>query len=120
MAKSLSFTPYLPSDPHTVSTSALAHSPWVCSAQRSAPMTSAPNVLSSSPIISYSHNLLSYLCADPGIKCMAVHHPSNTCFSGGADGTIRYWRMTGSSSPLDSNFKTIDLHSRNSCGHGER
>ena len=43
-----------------------------------------------------------------------MHHPSNSCFTGGADGTIRYWTMTPTGSPADATVRMIDTRTRSS------
>ena len=41
-----------------------------------------------------------------------MHHPSSSCFTGGADGTIRYWTMTPTGGNCDSTVRTIDTRIR--------
>ena len=49
-----------------------------------------------------------------GITSLTVHHPTHTCFSGGTDGTVRYWKMNSSSGPLDSNERKLDTKTKHS------
>ena len=48
---------------------------------------------------------------DPSILSLAFHHPSTTVFSGGSDGTIRYWQINNAISSADFQVKTLHIGS---------
>ena len=48
---------------------------------------------------------------DPSVLSLAFHHLSTTVFSGGSDGTIRYWQMNSGISSADFQVKTLHIGS---------